>query len=681
MLESTGHHEIVKVFHKGPDFARRFIESCPDFPLKEQAEQLAQLDVPEAGALALSMASTGLFLGTRPDLGVEVALAAHELLREAADRQGSGIQDFTLSGVALQAVQGLNTLRKYEEALRLASEMLPLYGDEPKNGPSLRLAQILALAGLGELDEARAQLERERNAPHTPLTALLMTQIAASVSSTLSPITDSAPPSADSNYYTKLRDVADKLSATLDTGEMNEWRALNMVRDATSIFLDPTVAKDPDKLRSSLKELEVAAEWLRAHQMIDHESDALWGIYLCYSRLDDIAGAAAALSRLRNNVTAARQLSSSPRQRTEVVARFPHLYAASVAMLSQLERPADVLDVIEEAKANAFVDDVELERDWTTGASADRASRWLPELARRCGTNYVSYFVDSDVTVVVLVAKDGRIHLPGPIRLGERNLQAIVQSAEMWPVDTELPVFDWLRPTLERALVESGSNLCIAAHGALIDLPMQRAGVGGNLLIDAFSVTQTQSAYALAMATRLDSFSASDRLLIVGNIDVTMDPRHARADIGLGTRVNDQIVWRTEPPREIGEVEWRHCVIHLDDEGHKESAAQRLQFLLENVQDFSGSHFSLEQPPDLSRRELRSLTLRFLAKGGSSFLAPSWRVTKEISSVFFRLFYNAWSAHGASRAAALRAASLAIRDEMQGSSMDWAAFELTGDMR
>ena len=81
--------EIVNLFHRGdkPEMAK-FVAGFPDFPLKAQAVDMVNWDMPGAQALALGMVSQGLAFGREANVGAEVATAAHTLAREDFEKHG-----------------------------------------------------------------------------------------------------------------------------------------------------------------------------------------------------------------------------------------------------------------------------------------------------------------------------------------------------------------------------------------------------------------------------------------------------------------------------------------------------------------------------------------------------------------------------------------------------------------
>ncbi len=83
--------DIAALFRAGqPAELTAFIQSCPDFPMRDQAVALAGQDMPGARSLALGIVGQGLAFGRAAAFGAEVELAAHALLREDFDRCRSG---------------------------------------------------------------------------------------------------------------------------------------------------------------------------------------------------------------------------------------------------------------------------------------------------------------------------------------------------------------------------------------------------------------------------------------------------------------------------------------------------------------------------------------------------------------------------------------------------------------
>lgn len=519
--------EIVNLFHSGdkPEMVK-FVEGSPDFPLKEQAVEMVKWDMPGSQALALGMVSQGLAFGRAADVGAEVAMAAHTLAREDFEKHGPAvILPVTPSRLAYEAMHALNVAGRYNDAVKFANEVEPFYEDEPANGPSIRVAKINALYEQNKIDEARSLIEEEKKrglaGPHQieldrlDRTVNLITDDITKFAVEKKP-TVATVDLADEN--TRQRQVMDAITEILagPGEEMNEWRAMKMIRDGTSIFTHPEKQYNPALLREALSMLTLALKWTRENNSRPNENDALWGIYLCYSRLNQPADAAAALQSLRENIEEMRANIADPLERGGVSKMYPYLFEALCQKLTQSRQPLALLDAMEGAKGRAVADLV-VERSGKPVHDRElaRPALRLPELMKRIGANYLSFFVDEDATYAALVARDGNVYAAEGIPVGKEEIREAARYVDpfKWGVDpsdpmgapitptteTLSPLLKWLEPYYDSGVLMEDDHICYSPDEHLHHVPLHYLTFRGKPLAATFSVSRAHGAYAISL--------------------------------------------------------------------------------------------------------------------------------------------------------------------------------------
>ncbi|UCD58293.1 MAG: CHAT domain-containing protein [Candidatus Hydrogenedentota bacterium] len=505
---------------------REFILGCPEFPLREQAVQLASMNIPGAPALALGMVGQGLAFGRDPDFGAEVALAAHDVAREAFDEHGPEvILPVTLSRIAFEALHALNTAGRHNDCLRQAKQFIELYGDDPENGPSIRVSRITSLVALNRIEEARDAIAEETARETTGPAKIELNRLQDVLARMSGEATALAPERVPTTASAELAAENERLRRVLDMGtefltgsseELNEWTATKLIRDGTAIFTHPTRGRDPDLIRESVEKLAVARRWAKKNNSIQNENDALWGLYLCFSRLEQPSAAADALLDLRDNIEAARAEIIDPIERGGIAGTYPYLYPALCRMLALADRPLDLLEAMEGAKGRAVADLLAGRLgELTDERQLSRPARHVPELMRREGAHYLSCFVDDTDTYAVLVDKNGTVRSAGCVPLGKQSIRSAAGNVDprSWGVNlvdplgpaqespnTLLsPILNWLEPLLDSGDLENGDHICYSPDEHLHHVPLHYVNLKGAPLVNRFSVSRVHGAHTLAL--------------------------------------------------------------------------------------------------------------------------------------------------------------------------------------
>jgi len=507
--------EVLALFKSGTDRdVQRFIEALPNFPLQAQTNELANSGVPGARSLALWLISQGLCFGKDVELGVEVAKAAHELSRsDLHDLGPEVILPSTPSRYAYQVVHALNLAGRYEEAVEFVDRVSPLYEDEPENGPSIRVGKISALEQLHRHDDVARLIAEEKKRDLHGVHTLELNRLELSNTLASKDIREFAQkniptvPSLDAyeDLMGLLRSIGLLTEFSAGNREvLNELTVANLLRDGTSIFLHPEHGRDPAKIHESLSKLTVALKWARANDSRDHANDALWGLYLCHSRLAQYSHAADMLQSLRENVEEDRASIKDPLQRGN--SKYPHLFPVLCSLLSKSGRPLDLLDAMEGEKGRAVADLLLRRRSRSVDFQIlARPALELPQLMRQLHAHYLSFFVDVEETFCVFVAKDGTVHGSPIIPLGREKIRRLARNVDprRWGRNVDDPLFgqpiphvdealapllNWLEDFVSIGLLVEGDHICYSPDEHLHHIPLHCVRFLGGWLVDRFSV-------------------------------------------------------------------------------------------------------------------------------------------------------------------------------------------------
>jgi CHAT domain-containing protein len=229
------------------------------------------------------------------------------------------------------------------------------------------------------------------------------------------------------------------------------------------------------------------------------------------------SAAADALQSLRLSVEKRRAGIEDPLKRAGACAKFPHLYPALCQMLQKAARIQELLGAIEAAKGRAVADVMAQRADQIIDevAFAEPAGH-MGELMRQNNAHYLSFFVDDDTTLAVLVGKDGRLYPSGPIPLGKEQIRDASRYVDprSWgsPDLADLtgphvedtsevlaPLVSWLEPLFESGVVKDEDHLCYSPDEHLHQLPLAYVQFMGKPLVEKLSISRTHGARALSL--------------------------------------------------------------------------------------------------------------------------------------------------------------------------------------
>jgi hypothetical protein len=208
------------------------------------------------------------------------------------------------------------------------------------------------------------------------------------------------------------------------------WVIRQEMQEASEIFLFGA-HPSPEKIAQSLATLEACGRWAKEHTIVELENDALWGIYLCHSRLDRPSRAADALLQLRRNLEATRKGIKNPLERGGIFQAFPELFHALCEKLSSAGRTEELLESIEASKGRGVADILTQRTEQVVADDIIYDSvKDLTSLTRANGLHYLTYHVDKERTYAVLVSKQGGVYPIGPIAIAKSKIREAAQYVD-----------------------------------------------------------------------------------------------------------------------------------------------------------------------------------------------------------------------------------------------------------
>lgn len=525
--------------------------------------------------------------------------------------------------------------------------------------------------------------------------------------------------------------------------EMNQLQNQKRLRNASMFFADPVRGHDPTEIGQAIPILREAADWAREHGFTEDENDALYPLYLGYNRLERFDDAIGALERVWQNLEGLRARVADPLKRAGVFRTYPHLFGALCQLYSGTGRKAELLRTIESGKGRALADSLMMQGgEAVTRSELLGACEQLPQRMLALRAHYLTFYVDSDKTFAVLVARDGSMHSQ-EIPLGRAELENLAKTVDprhwtrpaggLFRKEASLnlperlsPLINWLQPLVESGLLQKGDHLCYCPDETLHLLPLQYVHFRGAPLVHHLSISRIQSVEVLLkiLGRPLKPYRTFKAVEVPAIQDITTPGK--RETLGKAGAWLEQHLTGTRGSGEsvdlawVQRQEWSRCIAHFathgtfprrDQEnrdpnpytgsGLALAQAGRLpdlgQIAAGSSNDtlltperamslnFDGSHVTLQAcVSGLAKEGLGGdalgLEWAFLLAGASSLLVSHWNADARPSAEFVTRFYEKWLAHGGTRASAWRECILERIAAGKGVE-DWAAFSLTGDWR
>lgn len=549
-------------------------------------------------------------------------------------------------------------------------------------------------------------------------------------------------------HFNQLLEVLKKGESYLGQGNSNsELSVRNKVLNASAIFAHGTPT--PEVIEHSLAVLQSSLEWVRKNQNIQEnsggtelENDALWGIYLCHSRLNQASAAADALIQLRHNLEKMRAGIKDPLKRGGVFSSYRYLFNVLCENLQKAGRAEDLLEAIESSKGRVIADRLtEKSNAVILDEKVYGNIRRLSELTQREKFHYLTYFVDEEKVYAAFVSKQGIVYAIDPIPIRDSVLKTLARNVDprTWGgfvrgnprnriQDTSeclAPLVAWLEDLLQQGVLQKNDHICYSADEDFNNVPLQYLRFKDGLLLDWFSLSRIHSASHLDLVFNKEitpppaqylgvvvpRIEECDKEGFLDNLDMPIQwlAEHCQGD---SLRLTDATL------EKVTSTELDHRIIHFATHGHFPKIAignpyQESFLLLADVQglpdkkpidelggkltpeiivdknlNFQGSHVSLMACiSGLAKEGIAGDTLglewAFIQAGASSLISTHWEVKNSCAAVFFTRFYEKWIKDGQSRASAYRETTLELlnRNYTPQSLYSWAAFSLTGDFR
>ena len=729
---------FLAAFHSGKvDERMAILDELPPSPMRDSAALLLKSDNPAMQVMALNTLVTAYGFGRAAGLAGDLARAAYTFAREVYAQQGQDgpLALFTVSAIASSGLHAFNLVGHYAESVAFAEEVIPDLEalKEGTNLPDVYAHDIEALMGLHRIDEARRLMAkaqaRTEHSVHLPRLKKALEEITQGATSLASAPADASQAMGLEAFrgLDKLLREGEKVLGE-SGAEMNEWKANATLRSVGQIFLDQKTGRDPARLKKAVQELQPLEVWARTNGHTEVHNDTLWELYLCHSRLGASAEAADALQALRRNVEKRRAGIKNPLERAGAGAKFPYLYPALCQMLQKAGRVQELLGAIEAAKGRAVADVMAQRADQVIDEAefAEPAQR-MGELMRQHKAHYLSFLVDDETTLAVLVGKDGRLYPSGPIPLGKEQIRSASRyvdprswgapdPADLTGPDVEAvsevlaPLVAWLEPLCASRVIEDGDHLCYSPDEHLHQLPLAYVKFMGKPLVDRLSISRTHGARALSLildkqASRPASFVGVEvpGLQDIPDRAMLRSLRAANAWLAEhlpGTTYRDegatlqaicsaQLAGRVVHfathgmfPQEGGagsQNPFDHSGLALAGAGGlpdkvRMARGEEDEKLLTPARaldarlDLSGSHVTLQAcVVGLAREgiggDALGLDWALFQLGASSLLAAHWYVSAELTTEFCLRFYRAWLQQGKSRAAAWRQTIAGMRKD------------------
>jgi CHAT domain-containing protein len=556
-------YQILK--HGSSQERMEFVENCPDNSFKESILPLVGSDQPGMVVVAMTQLLMVYCQGQNPEVGVILAHATHRYGLEIFESgQDPNLLKMTLSNIACQYVNALNLLGRSEEVIIFTDRYISYYESiaENENLPTLKSARINALIALGRIDEADQMMkdpklrgnwandiEVDRLKKKIDLLKSKIFDIEASVKNPedlqdggqlidilKSAIGVSVEDEAQKKELLELAGKLDpanridprnpegfrQLSDLLKTGEdfitrgsseESEWTIKGKIREASGIFmLSPPPSQK--KIRQSLTVLESCLSWCRKNGLPEQENDALWGIYLCHSRLDEPSPAADTLINLKKNLENIRRHISDPLERGGAFSTYPYLFSALCEKLQAAGRTEDLLEAIEASKGRGIADILTAKSDHAVAdANIYAAVKNMSAMVQQHNFHYITYYVDDEQTYSVLVSKDGEIHPMPPAVISKSAIREASQNVDprTWGKPTNYdpgilvedtsevlsPLIAGLGNFLDQGIIEKGDHICYSADDSFNNVPLHYLKLNGSWIVDHVSVSKIQNAFHL----------------------------------------------------------------------------------------------------------------------------------------------------------------------------------------
>jgi len=648
----------------------------------------------------------------------------------------------------------LMQLNRIDEAWALAFNRPGITGNPASDIELQRLRKKLKdiKSDVGQLDKNEKQRREESHQEQQASTNTILDSLKKMVEqSSMDPgLIDKMKQSGNLDPYTRngfnqLEDILSKGESYLqrDSNELNEVTVRQEIRRASGIFVDnqPSGNEINISLTSLIKSLKAAQE-LNNSTLVN---DAYYGLYLCYSRLNESSQASEQLIGLRKNLESIRNGIKNPMERGGVFQQYPYLFYSSVEHMYKSHRFDDMLDAIEGSKGRAITDTLETESLQNVGEyNLYSIRKRLQPILVKENAHYITFHVDDDCSYVSIIVKTGEIYA-AQIPIGKIWLEKYYQKnlhnpatwnqqfkkiniiAEMSPF---LVLFEKL---VVQGAIEDGDHICYSADHLLYLFPFHFFKIKDKAIIELFTVSRVHNAghliFLLSKPTgKIEScltvevpstddinkpelkkaFSSCPSLLSKKYSSQYNSLRYKDASISnviLNLKNNQLIHFSTHGFFPFDDNPFDNSGLLVADNNrlptlnkrdpnhlYKNDALHLLspERLLAGDCNLSHSHISLQACVAGYAREgiggdALGIEWAFLQKGAHSLISTFWNVDIHNANKFYEIFYELWLGKKRSKAVAHQQAILNLKQISHDSHLPdeffWAGYGLIGDWR
>jgi len=558
--------QIYRIFRFGDtEEITDFFDALPSNQFKDVARPLVTTDNIGMSVVAMGNLVLGYCNGQNPAVGADLALGLHKLAVELyqADNSHAGLIPTTLTNLAFAYVTACNLLGRSQQVVNFTADWIPFYTKiipETANISSLHVARAGALLNLNRIDDAQsvlvntdipwsneASIERQRllnkivglKESVTALDETAPVDMAGVINTALQGMSgkmfnnDAARALnqllANSGGFKtpKSKEEFEQLDKILQMGEAfltngtsdkNEWNMQQKLRSATKLFY-LNEAPDERSIRRALSELDEILDWAKKNDHYEIKNDALWGYYLCHSRLKDNSKAADNLIELRLSIEKSRAGIKDPLERGGAFSTYPNLFCMLCEKLYRSSRYSEMLESIEAAKGRAMADLLTSATNRTaTDSEFYEAVYNLGKLTRKFNFNYLSWFVDEyegiSTIYSVMVDSGGHYSCARPIQMESNNIQQAIMHLEpkLWgrpdvlnpavksPIANKLlsPLSKVFEELIDNNILARNDHIVISGDSHLSNVPWYYLPLYDEELIDWFSVSRVHNVYHLS---------------------------------------------------------------------------------------------------------------------------------------------------------------------------------------
>ena len=337
--------------------------------------------------------------------------------------------------------------------------------------------------------------------------------------------------------YEQYKDVSEEIVAKLFGRSNNEFTVRQAILKANYLFMDPQKGRNLTEIEKIIPVLIYGRDWMKKNNLPDSENDALWGLYLCYSRTERESQAIEVLQALRANLEKMREKISDPMKRAAINSRYTYLFASLCQLLCRSNQTAELLDAMEGAKGRVLADVLtEKQAKITSDREFSEPAKQLPALMQQVNAHYLSYFVDDEATYAVLVAKDGSLH-SHEISIGKQQIQewlnlantrkdldtlrpldwgkSIIRGKKVVNLSEKLtPLVSWLEDLADQGIIQKNDHICYCPDEELHLIPLHYLLFNGKYLINFVSVSRIQGALALVSILKQEAFKPTQSIAV-----------------------------------------------------------------------------------------------------------------------------------------------------------------------